>query len=64
MLHTVTNDFLLDKYPTTRDKNSKGPIKSNQRFNIDPAEFRAKLAKKIYELHKKEISEEQILKEL
>lgn len=57
MLHTVTNQFLSDNYPTTR---SGKPVysKNDKRISIDPAEFRANLARKIEELHQLELTEE------
>ena len=58
MLHTATSEFLKDNYPTTRDKNSAGPIKAYQRINVDPAEFRAQLARKIEELHRMETNQD------
>ena len=65
MLHTVTDKFLADSYPTTRDKDSGAHAKASRRISVDPIEFRAKLARKIEELHKVEsMNEEQILKGL
>ena len=65
MLHTVTDEFLQDSYPTTRDKNTSGPIKAGlQRHFLNPGEFRAKLAKKIEELRQLEISDSRILHEI
>ena len=54
MLHTVTDKFLQDNYPTTRDRETGAQARANRRISVDPIEFRAKLAKKIEELHKVE----------
>jgi len=54
MLHTVTNEFLQDKYPTSV------PLKTNpvkpHRIEVDPAGFRANLRKKIEEIRMIEMS--------
>ena len=63
MLHTVTDEFLQDSYPTTRHVTRTMPVKA-QRIAIDPSEFRAKLQKKIDELRLLEVSESQIIKEI
>lgn len=60
MLHTVTDEFLQDKYPTTAT--GRKPVKA--RIAVDPKEFRAKLQKKIEELRQLEISESVIFNEL
>jgi len=60
MLHTVTDEFLQDSYPTTRHVTRTMPVKA-QRIAIDPSEFRAKLQKKIDELRMLEVSESQII---
>ena len=51
LLHTITDEFLQDSYPVTRDENtgtsSGKPVKAHQRFALEPNEFRLKLARKI-----------------
>ena len=68
MLHTITDEFLQDSYPVTRDSNvgagSSHPVKAHQRFSLEPNEFRLKLARKINELRMLEVSDSQIIKEL
>lgn len=63
MLHTVTNEFLDDRYPMSAHRRNQ-PVKATNRIQVDPQEFRAKLQKKIEELRRLEISESWIMREL
>ena len=52
MLHTVTNEFLEDSYPTTKQGTGIRVPRNAGTFRVDPNEFKAKLAKKIEELQR------------
>ena len=49
VLHSTTDRFLEDRYPTTKDSNKRVPVRPH-RIYVDPLEFRMKLQKKIEEL--------------